>query len=447
MIPFTNAVVTITHQGQSLVINTTDAEAATVGQVPSAIDTIDVAWSRASARDHSDPSTGTLTLVLAEERHPVIRWDALVTIEGDVYDPADGTAFPVLVWRGWITQTTWERRTVRHPATGAWVTTWRHTVTMTDLVGRAGSTKIGDTPWPAEGATERLARVEAKSPYPLISPDIVVLAPVAARDVDNIELLEPVRAAVVADLRWIHDSDTGLVAQDLPGNALAFMWGQSSGGRSGDAFLVDLDAAWIVDAPRTEDRQTRVTAVTINYVFQPTVGDEPEDRTLYIRDSSAVATSELQLDTDLRQTEVFTYQGKLTYLRSWADSLIELTSEPIAVLGETELRPDLVGNGRLANLIDLTNGRRTRTWVQLVNAPDTIGVYQHVTGGHLTIDGRHGVRLAITMQPTVIAGQVQLVWSDWPNNDWPGITRQPVWSDTDTYWADMTVSTIPWSGQ
>lgn len=451
-----------TAPGQpELIINNT---AAGLGTDPTGIGDVKITWSRASARDHADPSTMVAQVITTSATEPALQFGAEVTLAGAAaFSSGYGDQFPL--FRGWIDKTKISRRKQRDLTTGAWTTTWVHTITVGDIVGRAAATKIGDTPWPEQYLVDRLPTIEAASPFPLIDFTAIWWSGgrlCAARDVDNLQLSEALEKAAGTSFYWVHDGPNGVQLLTFPIQALADMWGMTHG-RQGDHpdELLQVPAAHLTDADRTIDRQAVVNQARIEYVSGVVGNPARTEASQVLRDiRPGQSTAELVMSSDL--VDLWAGQGRSGMI-SWAESLFSLTQDPVAVLDKVQL---LLGRTDAHTLERLTSlWYRSNAVVKITDAPADVYPYQHVIGGELVLSGAGGTEptgpdpdergylsapsrqsLTLTLAPTLLAGQRPLEIGDFPTVPWVSGYQSATIEYANAAIEDTELSTLPWDG-
>lgn len=445
--------VTITQGTETLVVNTTDAEAAFLGEIPSAVETMTGQWGQPTGRDHAEPGKLTITLILDAPAHPALDYESEITVSLAI----DGrTAVPF--WRGWIDDITVTRRTVHHPDTRQPVTTWQWDLVAGDVIARAAATRVNLAPYKMRQsiylAGGLLDKIEQASPVPLLSPGLINGVGLSyggagqgvPRDVDNQAVLDLVRAMVVSAAAQIHEGPqglTGLVAtpgtrrlvwvriygpygDPLDPNPFYFRASYLSFGTNGETIgalpVVHIESSAVAEAPRQINRGTLLNEVSLQWwvhhlaveggVLVPLA--EPEERTHYVRNTTRqLSTSQHRVNTDYVETYVGTSPAPTTptapifdLARSWVAD----TARPTRTLARFDIVQPL-DPVTLEQLVEL--GERSTVGLILDNAPDDLDALWRVIGGTATVRAGE-IATTFQVEPGQMSGLGSLTWDDIP---------------------------------
>jgi len=459
--------VTITQGGNTLNVNTTDADPAFLGLVPSAVETMTAQWGQATSRDHPDPGKLTLQLILATADHPAIEYESLVV----VYVTVEEGRAAVPVWRGWVDDITITKRVVHDPDTHQRVTTWAWTLTVGDVLARAAATKINIAPMPAQvifsptSTTNpgRLQRIADACPFPLVQDgiwtgtliefpqyegyDVIKARP---RDVDNQPVLTLLQETVNAGGLHVHESLDGCTLRHVAPGLRSLAWITASSGvdspflppelRSNNLLegaillgplgsvtnqqsgVYDLDGGTVVETPRQINRGTILNEVSIGWYVstrETNLGplSDPAEVTYYERNTTRQAsTSQQRVAGDL-----WDYQNLPTDpvpsvppgpIKWVAQSWLYSSAQPTRTTDTWRIITSRVPADVLEPLITL--GVRGCLGVFLTNGPDDLTPAWRVLGGELQIrGGRTGLTLKV--EPAQLSGQSTLTWDDLPD--------------------------------
>lgn len=450
--------VTITQGSNALVVNTTDAEAAFLGTIPSAVYTMTGQWSQPTGRDHPDPGRLTLELILATPIHAAIEYESLVEVE-IALDGRD----PIPFWRGWIEDLEISRRKVHDPDTRAPVTTWLWRLIAGDVFTRAAATKINLPPLPAQepadkfaGATlvqGRLRTIADACPVPLISQGmwsaVTIDRDVDAweymtlcrpRDIDNVDVLSLCReiANMAAlqlietptgihiamhvgawDLYWVTVLSKGLIIEHnylrwgrfKSGAILQWLDGVPTG-------ITDIPAEAITETARKINRSSMLNEVSLGwYTGQGTsAGTETTGRNDYERNTTRQAsTSQHRMASEYYISHNGTEPPGLpatARMVTRAKAMLALTQHPTRVLSEVVILLDNLP----ADIVEpmITMGLRSVAGLHISGSrPDDVPEDHRVIGGTFTVTGGRP-ELAATLEPATLSGLVPLAFDDIP---------------------------------
>lgn len=445
--------VTIAQGSNTLTVNTTDAQAAFLGDVPSAVETMTGEWGQPNGREHASPGKLTLTLILDTAEHAAIDYESQV----DVTLALDG-GDPYPFWRGWIDEITITRRTVHHPDTRQPVTTWVYDLTVGDVIARAAATKINLPILDRQRPAERVDAIIAASPVPLLAGSwtysafpSVWLRP---RDFDNQPVLTLLHEIASTAMLQVHEHRNGLrIYNAMPGTSAlnwlrirsedyinpifggwtprGFMQGEiTSGARLGgqDPSISTVDASAVFETPRRLNRATMLNEVSVGYwiatrdyefIGNKFIQGEPEERTVYVRNTSRQAsTSQQRIVTD----ECLFYESDgpepappdMSIPRSWLDQ----SARPLRTIDTVDLITDRLDTTTVQAITEIGGGSprnagRTPRGLMIYNAPDDLDEGWRIVHGTATI--RQGeISLTLGVEPASLTGQTTLRFSDIP---------------------------------
>lgn len=416
--------------GDVLTVNTTDADAAFMGDIPSAVNTMTGTWQQPSSRDHPTPGKLSLDLIHQSPDHPALDYESLVEVTLII----DGDA--LTFWRGWIDDLTITRRVVHHPDTRHPITTWSWQITAGDILARAAATKINTPPLPDQYVfgvpPTRLRAIQDASPFPLINPYIlggiwarwpVGIDYVRPRDIDNVDVLTLCQEISPIGAQLVHESADGLVFRGNPGVS-QLTWftlfdktnsvGRVSAtiGPGEETFgagpnTVTIDAAEIVDTARQINRATLLNEVSIGWY------DSTEtNRTTYRRNvTRQQSTSQHRVTTDYYAGHGSNPDTAPAPLVTAADAWLSMASKPTRVLSSTRLLTAHIAPDVLRRLVTL--GQRGTVGVEIENSPDDIAGSWRTLAGTATITAGK-LALDLTLEPASLSGQEPLHWNEIP---------------------------------
>ena len=436
--------VTVTPPGGApVVLNTTDPATAETGAVLSAVDALAVSWGASSGRDHPDP--GSIALRIRHAAPDAIAYESLIEAQLQV----DGRP-AVLVARGWASVLTQHQRR-RLDGTTLWLTD----VQAVDVLGLAAAVRLASLPWPAEGLTSRLPRINTASPVPLVAtmPADARDAPspsaaLRSRDVDNADALEIIRitassgapVTIGTERAWLpgfaHEGPAGVTVDGLAGITLAWLPVQFVPVRHRPP--VTLPAAAVERTAATTSRASVLDQVGVSLTPRLTdaagVRDlDPADAIVRPAVRRQRSTSAHTITTDhwagvATEEETLTVDDIPAPNRRWALALIAEAATPVPIPDAATIDLELLP----AATVELLTGIGSRGNVVTAIDPPTppVDQYQRVLGGRLTY--RHGrPALVVDTEPAQLAGARPMRWSDWPKAGY-GPLDPPRFSDLRT---------------
>lgn len=393
MATFTGVTITITPPGLApLVVNCTSAEAAQAGEL-SAVQGLTIAWGQSTPIDSQDAGRVELQLLSADPLPAP--WESEVTIDGQI----DGRP-AVRLGRGWVASAKYRPRGEL----------WLSRITLADVVGRAMATKpvAADATWPAEEVGDRLARIAAGAGWDLAE------ALAFSSTVAQTKVTSSATAYELADhaLRsWPAAAVEGL--EGLTGRVLDANRVTWPGYFTSDATpfpgAVDVGeepllvpASAIGSEWRGPDRASALTQV--RYTTRDAAGATVDTVVPNPLGAVAGSTAELAVTAD---ATLSTY-----HLANYRELLADVDGRALVTLEPGQLVTTQVDAATLEALVAVP-GRAARA-IRITGCPDDLDPFQTITAGTLTLDAGLSARLAITLQPTRLAGVRPLRWSDWP---------------------------------
>lgn len=406
--PIYSVITILDRQGREFTINAISTADARDG-VLTAINDLNVSWGRPHAMAPQEPGEASFELM---QRRPVdatpLSWDALVTVDVLLANHM------CRVVHGHID------RWVRDDSDPDWVT-W--TVVVQDILGRADSTRMGDTPWPADQpAAVRLQRINTSSPAgPLVNPDLSGNwspnpGPLAARDVDNRSALELINLTLGTCLTA--ESADGLVGiRKATGARITWPTAPSAEAAPDRGISITrlltparIPADAIEAGPRVLDRSGVLTRIAVQH---------PDDTTTSVQGSrSSIAQASLSIQTD--------EQTVPPNLPALYRRILDASAYPVERLPTWTLVPERIIQPELWRLI--TVGERTNVVVTIPDAPEWMGSNHIINAGQLSIrDGAFSLTLAPA--PAATGGNAPMQWSEVPpltSSTEPGTVLRPL---------------------
>lgn len=375
----TDTIITITPpDGETTVINTSSAPAAREGH-PSAIQKIDVRWSRPTGYAHQEAAGFSLELIGDDQLIKLLAWDTKIT----VYAIIEGDPAPRrMIALGWITETS--RTPLKHVG-------YRIRVKCINAIGRAAGTRIGDTPWPKHTAIQRLTALNTASPIGALA---AVEAPAwdtalrADLDVDSRSALDILRSSVDPTVVLEEAADGLIHSAVLTGSRVWWPTAFNDMAVTGKTpQTTKLDANTLADVPRVADRTSLLTHVTIEGKIPsdqtPTPGQPPSydthAKSWYNRAYGRQST-EHRVTTDIIVNPL---QPAPKPWQTWAQGLVNAGANPGERLEATTALTNRLDPLDAAQLVDIT--LRAQAICEVENPPTDIDPAQRVIAGQLTI--------------------------------------------------------------
>lgn len=352
------------------------------------VETMRIAWSKPTPRDHMEPTTIEFTLLVPEGSPDLafIAYDAPIEITATINVPDRATPYTFRLAAGRVTS--W-RRDLRRPD-------GRHPyhITATDIIGRLATSSISDTPWPEQTAGDRLARISAitkSGPFTYSGPTAGTT--VGPRDVDNRTALDmaqhccPVGRHITPGA-YPYNTDISIA---YPAMA-----------HPETTQPLQIPAALVEDTGRAMDRTGIVTeyAVTAHFTH---LTDNPNTITYYSIRNITIPTSRATLSTDAKTTH--SAAGSWTReVMNAATPAVALPDSPRIYAREEYVIPSV------DQLFD-TRHRHTETiWIQ--DAPADADPLHYIVGQEITIHGLD-LQLRLTLAPGATYGLRRLTFWDW----------------------------------
>ncbi len=360
-------------------------------------------WSRSTPWDHMDPTTTTFTLLLDPHslEASLIEYDAQVKVSVHV-TPTQWWLSPdfITIAFGWINA--WERDPVGRDGRARW-----H-IELTDVIGRAAATMLGDKPWPQEMVLTRFARINQLSAAgPLVDVSSYGLPNylVGPRDVDNTSALQIIQEQFPI-------GSVSAISSENPDKISA--WDVGSFERPGQEYRVRLPASAIEDTGRRLDRTSFITEVGFETFFVEYIGkgdDERQTRTIKGSHPKMLTSSRIMFISDeMNMTARFSW-GK-DGLFTWARNQIDASTSPtVALPGEPRIFVDQEGEAERVDLL-LDIGWRQGRLVEIIDPPDDLERAHVVEGGTITLHGTT-LKLSISLIPASSLGIGPARWTDY----------------------------------
>lgn len=359
-----------------------------------AVDSVEVAWRRASARDHADAGTLRVSLLSRDLSHS-IEWGTEVTIVADVAGAED-----VVIGHGWASNIT--RRRV-----GGGLGGWRWDIDLVDAIGRAAGYVVRAEPWPTEMASTRLTRMENLGLVTITRAGSNILhdARLAPRDSNSQTMLDIVKLSMPVGYVVGEDGQGLNIGVNLP------LRDDTDGG--GPTYAArPAHGAIVVPADAVEDLGVDINrAATINegdVKFRHYSNEENAwvDNNVYRRTSDPRDGSRLSIETDFVHGESSSSLDKVSRTELYLEAIIAATAEA---------RPCLVGSRIAAGpwLAEVlpSDKRNPAPLVRLEGLPtfQGIDVVHHVIAGNLTYSAE-GATLVLELEPAALEGWHRATW-------------------------------------
>ena len=390
--------VTITAQEPGKTTKTLAATSDGIGKGPTPVDELVIEYGRPSPRDHADPGRISLTLAQDATLPPLaLALDTKLTITATL----DGYTVTLAIC--WVTG--WTRDV--DDSGVAW-----YSITADDVLGRAAGTMIADTPWPAQGARTRLARVNTLAREPLVNVNAFTDASLAPRDVDRVSVLDVVESSCWLYYQ-VHPGPTGLTAATNGGLQLSY--GALTPRRfDGTRGVVEVPTDAVVDNGYRIWRGGRLTHVLID------APDSAFERATTVWSWTLPGFSSVHQVT----TDCVYWRGNVPGIDAYYNGLLSATRDAVVELEPTELLVDRLEASALAQLLD--HQTRLTTVLHLVGE-NTAGLEPpaFVTAGTITVHGRDLLDLDVELTPAAADGIISARFRDF-RTGFPSPTLEPL---------------------
>ena len=395
------------------------------------IDTVEISWSSPGPRDHPDPATLDLDILIAPDSPEV----ALLARDTDVELTAGVTIINAAgnaqaaggtLFRGWIDS--WIR-TTHHDGRH------RYRLSIIDALGRAAAINLASSPWPASTQLARIDAINAASPIGPLLARASLPGRVGPRDVDNASAL-----SVIQDTAYLgqraepgrtidHDGLIGLYWP--PVSAPSYFDGELW--MSPYMYLVTLPADLLEDTGRAMNRTGALNQASAEYFPTPAAVDTTT--TTHRIPGSSYSTSSWSIGTDTVPV-VADVERWLTAIVHESNTAAHPLLQPGRLILDTPVAVPAIWY-----LLD--HNTRNRAILKLRYAPGDIDTLQAVTAGTLTINGLT-LTLTLTLTPARLFGVRPLRFSDLPlDATRPRLKIANPLSDSRVRFSDTSTATIP----